>query len=733
MAGQFQLAEAFVSLSSRGFSGVQSAIGGIQSRLNGLVGTAQQASSRMSNVFASVAQNAAGVALGNIGANIAGKIAEFGKGFVTNNAEFETYQTQFEVLLKSAEKAKARMAELSAFADKTPFELDEVVRASKTLQVFGGDLLATGKSLTLVGDMAAVSGESFDRIAMWVGRAYTAIQSGRPWGEAAMRLQELGLMSGATRQKFEDLEKAGKSGSEVWAEFVKSMDPVSGMMDKLAGTFTGKFSTLKDGITKASRTIGEPIFKAFKEALDKANDALASTGIQDRLTSIAATVRATMQSVRDTVAPIFASIAAAVAPVIERFGGLSNILKALGMGALISGAAVAVTWLAGLSAGAVLLAAKLAAIATVAAPVFNAISGFVQANQERFREWGAAVVEIVTNTFAQAKALALSWVASFSGAFTLARSAVSGLWTYIADGISSTLGVLQRFAANWAITWEMMKTSAALQFSRIVDVASAAWQNIGIEIKALASAIAAVFVELGFRIQSTWKGVQNAIGRVIAGQMAYSAFEAEHPLDVAGAQKARDDAMKTYDEMHGGGNRKNRNFGEVFKDEFAHQAKGLVFNMADIPESDATKSLQAKLAELATKLENAYQNGMAPLANVFNLMGKEGGGLLGRIPGVVNGMFGGLATLEGWLKMLHAPTEADKKAADAKKARDRKGGEVLDVAEFWKRAQEAAMKSKDKDPVVAEVKAGNKIAEDVKKNGIKLIEVLNKPFFGVFG
>jgi len=727
VAGQFQLAEAFVELSSRGFAGVQSAIGGIQSRLEGMVNSARMASSRMSSMFADVAKGAASHALGNLTSAVGSQFGSFAKGFVTNNAEFEAYQTQFEVLLKSADKAKARLQELSTFADVTPFELGEVVRASKTLQTFGGDVLATGKSLTMIGDMAAASGEQFDRVAMWVGRAYTAIQAGRPWGEAAVRLQELGLMSGETRQRFEDMEKAGKSGAAVWAEFVKSMDPVSGMMDKMSKTFTGKFSTFRDGITKASRTIGEPIFKELKSALDRANDALSSSGIQDRITNIAAIIKARISQVKDVVSGVVAAAMPYVSAFVDRLGGLSSILKTLGLGALVGGAAVAATWLAGLSAGAVLLAAKLAAIGTIAAPVFNAVSGFVQENQERFRAWGTAVAEIAANTFAQLKALALSWVDTFAGMFGRARQAANTLWLYVADGISGTLAVLRRFASRWDIAWEMMKTSAAIQISRIVDVTATAWNNIASLTMGLAEGIGAVFAEVGNRVATVWKSVQNSIGRVLAGQMAYSDWIAAHPGDIKGAQQNQRDAQEEFDRMAGNLPAK-RDFADVFREKFDARMN----DVKPFEDSDATKILRKQLEDLAAKLENAYQNGMTPVANLFNRMGKDAGGLLAKAPAAVNGLFGGLMTLDGWLKALHAPTEGDKKKEDAKIAgKDRKAGEVLDAAEFWKRAQEAA--GKQKDPVVEEVKKGNEIAVDIKKNAVDIVKALNKPFFGVFG
>jgi len=204
------------------------------------------------------------------GAALAGVSAAammFAKSSLGAAAQMETYVTQFKVLLGSADAAKERLAELAKFAAITPFELPEVVQASKLLQTFGGTALATGKTLTMVGDMAAASGAGYGEIATWVGRAYTAIQSGRPFGEAGMRLQELALMSGETRSKLEELQKTGASSTVIWDAFTASMGKYEGMMGELAVTFSGLTSTVADSYKGLLREFGTPLLEPAKAAL----------------------------------------------------------------------------------------------------------------------------------------------------------------------------------------------------------------------------------------------------------------------------------------------------------------------------------------------------------------------------------------------------------------------------------------------------------------------------------
>lgn len=186
--------------------------------------------------------------------------------------EMEKFQTQLSVLLGGMDKAQTRMAELTTFAQTTPFELPEVVNASKVLQVFTGDALSTGKGLQLVGDVAAGTGSNFGETAMWFGRLYDAMKSGKPFGEATMRLQEMGAMSGASRAKIESLAGKVKDGSmtmdEAWKMAGGEFGRFSGMMDKQSGTLEGKMSNLSDAIGQDFAKIGTFLLPVAKIVLD---------------------------------------------------------------------------------------------------------------------------------------------------------------------------------------------------------------------------------------------------------------------------------------------------------------------------------------------------------------------------------------------------------------------------------------------------------------------------------
>jgi hypothetical protein len=158
----------------------------------------------------------------------------------------ERMTLQFRPLLGSLASAKERVRELSKFAIATPFELPEIVEANKMLEVLTQGALATEKGMTLVGDAAAVAGTAFSDTARMVGRLYDGLMSGRPVGEAAMRLQEMGIISGTVRNQLESMQAAGASGTEIWKVMERQLERNKGAMAEQSRSLEGLQSTWAD-------------------------------------------------------------------------------------------------------------------------------------------------------------------------------------------------------------------------------------------------------------------------------------------------------------------------------------------------------------------------------------------------------------------------------------------------------------------------------------------------------
>jgi hypothetical protein len=188
-------------------------------------------------------------------------------GSIREAFKFETLEGQFRTLLGSVDAAKERMQMLARVAEETPFDMEGVVKASRILTVMSKDALGTEWALKLVGDTAAAVGANVDELAMWIGRAYAMIQAGKPFGEAAMRLTELGALTPEVRQKMEDLQASGASNAEVWEALVAHLETFGGAMKDLSQTGDGLVSTLEDDWAAAVREFGSAFMASAKDSI----------------------------------------------------------------------------------------------------------------------------------------------------------------------------------------------------------------------------------------------------------------------------------------------------------------------------------------------------------------------------------------------------------------------------------------------------------------------------------
>ena len=258
------------------FSGaaVERGLARVKSAFSSLGGVAMKVGKSLLSPFAAL------TALLGTGALVSG-LMSFVKGSSAAASSVESLTTQFTTLLGSASAAKARMEEITKFAASTPFEIAELASTSKLLEVMGGKLISTGDGLRLVGDAAAMAGQPIQEVGLHIGRLFSAITSGTSAGESVNRLQELGLITGATKIKFQELaeaQKKGKAATLTGAEALKMLQTVmskaEGGMNALSNTTEGKLSNMADNITQLKVAFGTGFNDGLKVALDAVNTKL---------------------------------------------------------------------------------------------------------------------------------------------------------------------------------------------------------------------------------------------------------------------------------------------------------------------------------------------------------------------------------------------------------------------------------------------------------------------------
>lgn len=219
--------------------------------------------------FGSVIQNAAGTALGFMGAQvglkaIGGAFSLIKESAFGMNATLEKSTLQFTTLMGNSKDAETHVKDLFAFAAKTPFETGPIIEASRIMRTFGGASLDTKENLTLFGDAAAATSQPINDIAFWMSRAYAAIKGGQPFGEARMRLMEMGVITPDIANKLDKLAASGASSDKVWAELTGSLGKFNGAMLLQANTWEGLTSSISDNVHILLATAFKPLFDLTK-------------------------------------------------------------------------------------------------------------------------------------------------------------------------------------------------------------------------------------------------------------------------------------------------------------------------------------------------------------------------------------------------------------------------------------------------------------------------------------
>lgn len=252
-------------------------IAGVRVEMSGLSGGIANVASGALGLAASLAK--VGIGIGVVGAAMA---VAFIKSASESASKIESLTMQFETLLGSTEAAQERMEEIKKFAASTPFEVANLSETSKLLQTLGGDMLATGAGLRLVGDAASIAGQPIQEVGLHIGRLFNAITSGTSAGESIARLQELGLISGKVKLEFESLAAAQKKGAvatltsnEALKKLQEVLSKTDGAMERLSRTTEGKLSNMGEAINNLKVSFGTGFNKGLVELLDAGGGGLA--------------------------------------------------------------------------------------------------------------------------------------------------------------------------------------------------------------------------------------------------------------------------------------------------------------------------------------------------------------------------------------------------------------------------------------------------------------------------
>lgn len=208
---------------------------------------------------------------------------EVGTGLDKLSAK-EDLVSKLKPLTGSVEAAKAKLKELAAFAKGTPLSLPEVVDTYRSTQVQTGGALSGKAGLTMIGDVAAASGNGLKETGDAVSQLYGDLQAGAPIDEATKKLQGMNIVSAETVQHIYALQAAGKSGAEIWTYLAGQLQKSSGAMQAAATDL----STLQKALLDAKNRLHELFAEASVNGTTGNGDSGLKKQIKSEITALEA-------------------------------------------------------------------------------------------------------------------------------------------------------------------------------------------------------------------------------------------------------------------------------------------------------------------------------------------------------------------------------------------------------------------------------------------------------------
>lgn len=205
--------------------------------------------------------------------------AALGAGAVAGtkyNASIETYQTSFEVMTGSAEKAAEVIDRLKKVGAETPFELPDLADTTQLLMNYGLTADEAMDKMMMLGDISQGSADKMSRIAMAYGQMSSAgkvqLEDVKQMIEAGFNpLQEISESTGESMESLYDwISKGTLSVDEITASMERATSEGGKYyqsMQKQSQTFSGMISTLKDNAQQLLGDVVQPISDSMVSTL----------------------------------------------------------------------------------------------------------------------------------------------------------------------------------------------------------------------------------------------------------------------------------------------------------------------------------------------------------------------------------------------------------------------------------------------------------------------------------
>jgi len=232
------------------------------------------------------------------------------KSIITTASSVESLKVRLQFLTKSGEEATQAFKDMNTFAAKVPFSLEEIERASPLLLTVAKDAGELNDLLAITGDIAAVSGLSFEATAGQLQRAMAGGIS------AADLFRERGVKA------FLGFEEGVQFSAEQTKEKIQSMwrdgtTTAVGATEELAKTFVGQVSMMQDAFRELKLAVADAgVFDLAGETIKKITEIFRSEKSIENMKKFGETLT---------------TLGKGVGSIIEQFMGLPDSIKTTGV------------------------------------------------------------------------------------------------------------------------------------------------------------------------------------------------------------------------------------------------------------------------------------------------------------------------------------------------------------------------------------------------------------------
>ena len=204
-------------------------------------------------------------------------IKQFTSQVINATGTMQQLQVSLSTILQDEGKAKELIGEITQFAAKTPFNLDDVASGAKQLLAYGSSAENVVEELSMLGDVASGLQIPIGQLIYLYGTLRTqgramTVDIRQFAGRGIPIYEELAKVLGVSKDQVGELVKEGKVGFKEVEQAFKNMTSEGGkfndLMENSAGTWPQRISNMQDKLFQSLNNFGNRYKEIFETGMD---------------------------------------------------------------------------------------------------------------------------------------------------------------------------------------------------------------------------------------------------------------------------------------------------------------------------------------------------------------------------------------------------------------------------------------------------------------------------------